>query len=150
MSAIARTEAGQKILKIVTNLQSYTFRRQDSFGNATGFHTVSNTREKERMMTLFRDGFERKLIKVNSKECINEMRTVERDEGIIGAPDRQKDDRVLGSALATTAYTDFLLPRLMAARPGGLTRAVAKAEGDKAGGWQPTQIQSFLRDAMRA
>ncbi len=150
MSAIARTDAGQKILKIVSNLQNYTFRRQDSFGNATGFHTVSNTREKERMMTLFRDGFERKLIKVNSRDCLDEMRRVERDEGIIGAPDRQKDDRVLGSALATTAYVDFLMPRLMAARPGGLSRAVAKADGESAGKWQPTMIQTFLREHMNA
>lgn len=150
MSAIARTDAGLKILKIVSNLQNYTFRRQDSFGNATGFHTISNTREKERMMTLFRDGFERKQIKVNSRDCLDEMRRVERDEGIIGAPDRQKDDRVLGSALATTAYVDFLLPRLMGARPGGLSRAVAKADGENAGKWQPTMIQSFLRDHMKA
>ena len=150
MSAVARTDAGQKILKIVMNLQSYTYRRQDSFGGATGFHTISNTREKERMLTLFRDGFERKVIKVNSRDCLDEMRRVERDEGIIGAPDRQKDDRVIGCALATTAYVDYLMPRLMAARVGGLTRAASLADGDKAGKWQPTKIQSFLREHMNA
>lgn len=150
LSVMAKTEAGMKIFKIVSNLQSFMYKRHDSFGGATGFHTVSSTREKERMLTLFRDGFERNIIKVNSTSCIDEMRRVERDEGFIGAPDREKDDRVIASALATTAWTDYLRPRLMVARPGGLTRAAAAAMGESAGKWQPTQIATFIRDRMKA
>lgn len=150
LSAAARTEAGLKIFKIVSNLQSYMFKRHDSFGSPTGFHTISNTREKERMMNAFRDGFERGIITVNSAACIDEMRRVERDEGIIGAPDREKDDRVIASALATTAWTDYLCPRLMALKPGGMSKAASIAQGENAGKWQPTQIATFIRDRMRA
>lgn len=150
LSVAARTEAGMKIYKIVSNLQSYMFKRHSSFGAPSGFHTISNTREKERMLNAFRDGFERNIIKVNSAACIDEMRRVERDEGFIGAPDREKDDRVIASALATIAWTDYLLPRLMSKHPGGMTRAVAAAQVATAGQWQPTLIKSFIRDRMAA
>jgi hypothetical protein len=149
MSIAAKTDAGKKIFKVVQNLQSYMYKRHDSFGGATGFHTVSNTREKERMLTLFRDGFERNIIKVNSTGCIDEMRRVERDEGFIGAPDREKDDRVIASCLSTTAWADYLLPRLMSAKTGGLTRAASVENIANAGKWTPTGIATFLRDRMR-
>ncbi len=149
-SLMKKTEAGEKIFKVVNNLESFMYKRADSFGPPSAFHTISTTKEKERMLIAFRDNFERGILKVNCKELIDEMRSVERDGSFIGAPDRQKDDRVISSALATTAWTDYLITRLIVATPGGLTRAHSEAHRATAGKWQPTNVAKFLAERMRA
>ena len=147
-AAMSRTEAGKKIFKIVSRLGNYMYKRPDSFGSPSAYHTVSTTRIKELMLNNFRDGFERNIIKVNSKECIDEMRRVVRDEDFIGAPDREKDDRVLGSALATTVWVESLRNRLITACPGGLTREASKRQEAQAGTWQPTNVSKFIQQRM--
>jgi hypothetical protein len=150
LSIMSATEAGKKIFSVVSNLESFMYKRADSFGAPTAFHTISTTKEKERMLIAFRDNFERGIIKVNSRDLIDEMRSVERDGAFIGAPDRQKDDRVISSCLATTAWTDFLINRLIVAQRGGLTREASQRMGEKAGGWQPPGMATYLAERMKA
>ena len=100
------------------------------------------------MLIAFRDNWERGVIKVNSGDLIDEMRSVERDGSFIGAPDRQKDDRVIGAALATTTWTDYLITRLMVATPGGLTRAKSANLVNGEGVYQPTNMAKFLAEKM--
>lgn len=148
LSTSSGTEAGRKIFAIVSRLENFLYKRHDSFSRPSGFHTYSTSKEKERMFNLFCDGFGRSMISVKSKYCLDEMRIVVRDEGFIGAPDRKKDDRVVASCLATTAWQDYLRMRLMTMRPGGLTRELAAKEGSQAGEWQPTNIQKFIQERL--
>jgi hypothetical protein len=149
LSITSRTDAGKKIFSIVSQLQSFHYKRQDSMGQPSAFHTYSTTREKERMFSLFSGYFSRSMVKIRSARCLDEMRVVVReDDGFIGAPDRQKDDRVVGACLATTAWQDYLRGRLMSMRVGGLTRELAKKEEGAAGEWQPTNIQNFIQERL--
>ena len=149
LTVMSRTEAGKKIFKVVSRLENYMYKRQDSFGMPSGFHTISNTREKERMLNNFRDGFERNIIKVHSKDLIDEMRKIVRDEGFLGAAGRDKDDRVLASGLATTAWTDYMRPRLVSVIPGGMTREASIARESTAGQWAPTNVSKYLQMHLR-
>lgn len=149
LTIMSRTEAGKKIFKVVSRLENYMFKRHDSFGNPSGFHTISTTKEKERMLNNFRDGFERNIIKVRSKDCIDEMRRVVRDEGFLGAPDREKDDRVMAAGLSTTTWTDYLRPRLVSAIPGGLTREASKKK-EMTGNAHTTSIGQYLKERMNS
>lgn len=148
LTIMSRTEAGKKIFKVVSRLENYMYKRQDSFGAPTGYHTQSSTREKERMLNNFRDGFERGLIKVRSKACIDEMRKIIREDGFIGADGRDKDDRVLASGLSTITWTDYLRARLVSAIPGGLTYEAAKTRAASSGKWQPTNIGKFIQERL--
>lgn len=150
LSIMSQTEVGKKIFSVVSNLENFMYKRADSFGAPTAFHTISTTKEKERMLIAFRDNFERGIIKVHSKDLIDEMRSVERDGAFIGAPDRQKDDRVIGSSLATTAWTDFLVTRLIIARPGGLTREISKKMDNGESNASSVNVAKFLSERMKA
>ena len=112
--------AAKGILNVVANIQSFMFKRPDSFGAPSAYHTMTNTREKERMFNSFKDGFERGLITVNSTGCIEEMKNIVREDGFLGAPGRGKDDRIVSSSLATVAWTDYVRIRMV---QQGLTRA---------------------------
>jgi hypothetical protein len=80
-----------------------------------------------------KDYFERGMMRIRSIECIEEMKTIRRDGGTIAAPGRQKDDRVIATALAAAAYAEQVQPRLIAMK---LTRAVSKGMED----FTPEQI----------
>lgn len=148
LSMMSQTDAGRKISFIVSRMQNFMYKRSDSFSGPSAFHTITTAKEKERMLNLFRDGFERKMITIKSPDCLDEMRHVIRDEGFLGAPDREKDDRVMASGLATTAWQDRLRARLMGMVPGGLTRTAAVERDKTAGDWEPTEIMNYIQSQL--
>ena len=79
--------------------------------NSLGWVTTHSS--KERMMNYFKDYFERGMLKVYSTDLLDEMKSIVRDNGTIAAAGRGKDDRVIGSALATAAFAEQLQPRLI-------------------------------------
>ena len=74
------------------------------------------------MMSYFKDYFERGLMHVYSQPLLEEMKAIVRDGASIAAYGRNKDDRVMATALACAAFAEQVQPRLMAMR---LTRKVA-------------------------
>lgn len=133
---------GQRgILDIVANIQNFTYQRPDSFGAPSAYMTQSSTREKERMFNCFKDGFERGMIRVVSKDCIDEMNNIERQDGFLGAPGRGKDDRVVAAALATIAWIDKVRLRLV---QQGLSKSeVAQRDQSNKGG--QSNVATYLK-----
>lgn len=132
---------GRGILDVVGSIQNFMYKRPDSFGAPSAYHTQSSTREKERMFNVFKDGFERGMIKVVSKDCIDEMNNIERQDGFLGAPGRGKDDRVVAAALATIAWTDFVRLRLV--QQGLSKNEVAQRDQSNKGG--QSNVATYLR-----
>ena len=60
-------------------------------------------------------------------ETIDEMKTIIRDGGSIEASGRNKDDRVIASALACAAFAEQVQPRLIAQK---ITRSVSRSQED--------------------
>jgi hypothetical protein len=104
----ATSETSRKIMAVVANLQNYLYKRLDSFGRPSAYHWTTTSATKERMLGIFKGEFERGQSTVKSAELLNEMQKVVRDDGIIGAPGRGKDDRVMAAGLAHVAWADFL------------------------------------------
>lgn len=150
LSIMSQTDAGKKIFSIVSRMQNFMYRRSDTFGGPSAFHTITTAKEKERMLNLFRDGFERGMLNIRSTRLLDEMRHVVRDDGFLGAPDREKDDRVLASGLATIAWQDRLRPKLMGIVPGGLTRSAATERDKTSGEWEPTVITTYIQEMLNA
>jgi hypothetical protein len=80
---------------------------------------------KERMLAYFKDYFERGMMKVLSMELLEEMKTVMRHDGRLGAPGRGKDDRVIAAALACAAFSEQVQSSLIYAKK---TRAESRVE----------------------
>jgi len=119
---------GRDLMDVLGSMQNYLWRRNDSLGgvsNSIGFLTTSST--KERMLSYMKDYFEREMMKIYSMDTLEEMKSIVRENGFIGAPGRSKDDRVIAAALATVAFAEQLQPRLIAQK---LTRAVSKTHED--------------------
>ena len=117
---------GKSLMDVFGSMSNYIWRRNDSMSgisNSIGWLTTSSS--KERMLNYMKDYFERGMMVIRSLETIDEMKTVVRNDGSIEASGRNKDDRVIASALAAAAYAEQLQPRLIQMR---LTRDVNKAQ----------------------
>jgi len=120
------SQQGRDLMNVLAHMQNYIWRRNDTLGgmsNSIGWMTT--TQSKERMLSYFKDYFERGIMKVYSTELIEEMKSIVRDQGSIAAYGRGKDDRVIATALAAAAYAEQLQPRLLAGR---ITRQVNKKQ----------------------
>ena len=123
MAANMGNSTGKDLMDVLGNMQNYLWRRNDNLGgpgNSMGYLTTSST--KERMLAYYKDYFERGMMNVLSMDLLEEMKTIVREDGFIGAPGRAKDDRVIAAALACVAFAEQVQPRLIAAK---LTREVS-------------------------
>ena len=119
---------GRDLMNVLGHMQNYLWRRNDTLGgpgNSIGWLTTPAT--KERMLAYYKDYFERGLMKVLSIDLLDEMKSIVRDSGTIGAFGRGKDDRVIATALGVAAYAEQVQPRLMQAK---ITRSVNKVQED--------------------
>jgi hypothetical protein len=117
------------LLDVLGSMQNYIWRRNDSMGglsSSIGFLTTSAT--KERMMNYMKDLFERGMLAIYSEDTIDEMKTIVRDGGSIEASGRNKDDRVIATALACVAFSEQVQPKLIALK---YTREIARAQDEK-------------------
>jgi len=117
-------QRGRDLMDVLSHMTNYLWRRNDNMGgisNSIGWQTTSAT--KERMLSYMKDYFERGMMEVLSIDTIEEMKTIIRDGASIEASGRNKDDRVIASALACAAYAEQVQPRLIQMR---LTRDRSK------------------------
>ena len=132
---------GHKLYSVIANIQNYLYKRLDSFGAPSAFHWKTTTDTKERAFNLIKDCFERGIMLVKSKELIDEMKNVIRDEGTIGAPGRGKDDRVVAAALAAVAWADYVRMRMI---QQGMTKATVQSRDSKQNG-DSINVSGFLK-----
>jgi len=102
------------IFQFAANVQHYLYRRPDSMGGMSAYHWQSTQNTKLRMMSDMRDILARDMADIHSVELIEECNKVEIEDGSIGAPGREKDDRVIAFGLALRAWLDMLHPQLSA------------------------------------
>ena len=119
-------QVGRDLMDVLGSMQNYIWRRNDTMGglsNSIGWLTTSAT--KERMLSYMKDYFERGMMAIYSMDTIEEMKTIVRDGGSIEASGRNKDDRVIASALACAAYAEQVQPKLIQMK---ITREVSRAQ----------------------
>ncbi len=127
-AAAMGTALGKDLMDVYGNMQNYIWRRNDTMGglsNSIGWMTTAAT--KERMLTYMKDYFERGMLDIYDIDTIDEMKTTVRDGSSIEASGRNKDDRVIATALACAAYAEQVQPRLINQK---LTRRVSRVQDD--------------------
>lgn len=119
---------GNDLMAVLSCMQNYIWRKNDSMNGISGsIGWLTTGPSKERMLSYFKDYFERQMCQIKSPDLLEEMKGVVRDGGTIGAPGRGKDDRVIAAALAAAAFAEQVQPRLISMK---LTRTVSKAQED--------------------
>jgi len=117
---------GASLMNVYASMTNYIWRKNDSLGgmsSSMGWLTTSAT--KERMLSYMKDYFERGMMDILDMDTIEEMKTVVRDGGAIEASGRNKDDRVIASALAAAAFAEQVQPQLIGRK---ISRLVSKVE----------------------
>ena len=133
---------GRSLMDVLAHMRNYMWRRNDNMsGVSNSIHWMTTSQTKERMMAYMKDYFERGMMAVYSTELLEEMKTIIRDGGTIEASGRNKDDRVIASALACAAYAEQVQPQLIMRR---LTRDAARAK-DKQEGKDSAIVQTGQR-----
>ena len=126
LASVAGGALGYGLMDVLGSMQNYIWRRNDTMGglsNSIGYLTTSNS--KERMLNYMKDYFERQMMTIRSMDTLEEMKSIVREDGFIGAPGRAKDDRVIATALAAVAFAEQVQPRLIAQR---ITKEVSRAQ----------------------
>jgi hypothetical protein len=119
---------GHGLMDVLGSMTNYIWRRNDTLGglsNSIGYITTSQT--KERMLNYMKDYFERGMMDIKSMDTLEEMKGIVRENGFIGAPGRNKDDRVIACALATVCWAEQVQPRLVAQK---ITKEISKSQED--------------------
>jgi hypothetical protein len=122
-------DMGRHLMDVYGSMSNYIWRRNDTMGgmsNSIGWLTTTQT--KERMLSYMKDYFERGMMAVYDMDTLDEMKTITREGGSISASGRNKDDRVIASALSAAAYAEQLQPRLIAMK---ISRKVSRAQEEK-------------------
>ena len=107
--AAARPSEGRTFWDATANIKAFLFRRLDSFTSGVAPHWKTTADTKERMCGAYKDYFERGMATVRSPELLGEMKSFVREDGVLGAPGRGKDDRVIAAALALPALVTMVL-----------------------------------------
>ena len=96
-------------------ISTYLYQRYDSlYRSPSAIHTMTTFQQKERYMGSMKDYFERDFLRVRSRDLLDEMKHMIRENGSAPAADtRSKDDRVIAAALAIIAWNDQLRSRLI-------------------------------------
>jgi len=113
-ASMLKGNVGRDLLDVLSHMQNYIWRRNDAMGTlSASIGWVTTTQTKERMLTYMKDYFERGMMAIYSGDTLEEMKTMIRDGGSIEASGRNKDDRVVATALASAAYAEQVQPRLI-------------------------------------
>lgn len=109
-------DQAEAVKQVVRHMRQYIFRKPDTFnGMLQAWHTKTTEEIKERIMNSLRDYLEREILVVRSAALVSEMQVVVRENGSApGAGSRDKDDRVVGAALAVMAWHDQMRAQLLA------------------------------------
>ena len=142
MAANTPGGVGKGLMDVIGNIQNYLYKRPDTFGAPSAYHWKTTYDTKERMFNLYKDTFERGLLLARSKDLMDEMKNVIRDNGTLGAPGRGKDDRVVASCLAVVAWQDFIRMRLVQM---GITKASAMSKENVSASGASHNVTNYLK-----
>ena len=124
-ATVDEKQRGMALANVLGSMSNYIWRKNDNLtGPTSSIGWLTTTNSKERMLAYFKDYFERGMMRIRSMECLEEMKSIVREEGAIAAPGRGKDDRVIACALAAAAYAEQVQPRLLRSR---MTRKLVHA-----------------------
>ena len=151
------TNMHRDIYNVLGGIRDYLWRKQDSIMGSLAYQWQTTQKEKIRMLSTFRNYFEREMLVIRSPELAVEMRNISRAGDQIGGEGRAKDDRVIGAGLAIIAWNDWIMQEMMMSnrtyaletRPKGEAKMAPAGERAVLKYLQSQGIRGFGGDAPR-
>jgi hypothetical protein len=132
------------IANVLGAMKYYMYKKPDNPAGGLVYQWRTSSSEiKAVLMNGFRDAFELNRHSISSLYCLEEMKGVILEGGVIHGEGRKKDDRVIAAALAHEMWRRWIQPRLHA---GGLTYASVMANDVKG---PPSKAESIAIDYLR-
>jgi hypothetical protein len=110
---------------VLNGMRWYLYHRPDSLGAGYVYNFLTTRDSKFDLMNRLRSAYTTRVLQVRSRPLLGEMQAVVQEGSTIEAPGREKDDRVVGAALANFAWDDWVRPQMIA---NGMTYERVKAE----------------------
>ena len=101
---------------IFQNVRNYIYSRSDSMTTGHNFHFKTNLQLKIAILERLRDMNNSALVTIQSRETLEEMRTLTRNGDSISAEGRAKDDRVISLALGIHQWESAVRRNMIAHR----------------------------------
>lgn len=132
---------------IFRNVHAFISTKPDALGPSQNWHIKTNAQSKIADMETLRDFVSNGQLHIRSRDLVEEMATITREDNTIKAPGTKKDDRVLALAFALRCWAHKLRPQLVARR---MTRAAVEARTqlkltDQVFLFNQNQLDGFIR-----
>ena len=102
------------LLDVFSSVKWYLYHRPDSMGAGYVYNWKTNQDNKLKILNQMRDNYTLHMLEVRSIPLLEEMERIVQDGGEIQAEGRAKDDRAFATALAVTAWIDWVRSGLIA------------------------------------
>lgn len=99
---------------VLNGMRWYLYHRPDSMGAGYALNYKTTRDSKFDLMNRMRSSYTTRMLHVRSRMLLSEMQSVVQDGSSIEAPGREKDDRVVGGALANLAWDEWVRPTMIA------------------------------------
>ena len=133
-------------LDVLETARWFLYHRADSLGPGFVYNFETTAKLKFEMMSTLRDIYTTNQTDICSVELLREMLEVEQTGGSIEAPNRGKDDRVVGFGLAAYAWVKWRRAGLLAA--GETFESVTEKEEQETPNVVESIVANFLRRAQ--
>ena len=102
------------LLDVFSSVKWYLYHRPDSMGAGYVYNWKTNQDNKLKILNQMRDNYTLRMLSVKSIPLLEEMERIVQNGGEIQAEGRAKDDRAFATALAVTAWIDWVRGGLIA------------------------------------
>lgn len=114
MGYLRGTASNMDLLDVFSAVKWYLYHRPDSMGAGYCYNWKTNQDNKLKILNQMRDNYTLRMLTVRSIPLLEEMERIVQDGAEIQAEGRAKDDRAFATALAVTAWIDWVRGGLIA------------------------------------
>ena len=122
---LMHTPAAAKQSSAIDTMRWYLYQRPDSMGSGYVYNWKSTGDNKLLIMNQMRDCHSLEQMTIRSEKLLSEMSRVVQEGSEIRGEGKQKDDRVIATALAVKAWIEWMRPSLISQ---GLSRMVVRRQ----------------------
>lgn len=114
MGYLRGVASNMDLLDVFSSVKWYLYHRPDSMGAGYVYNWKTNSDNKLKILNQMRDNYTLRMLAVRSIPLLEEMERIVQDGDEIQAEGRAKDDRAFATALAVTAWIDWVRGGLIA------------------------------------
>lgn len=108
MGYLRGAASSMDLADVFSSVKWYLYHRPDSMGAGYVYNWKTNTDNKLKILNQMRDNYVLRMLRIRSIPLLEEMERIVQDGSEIQAEGRAKDDRAFATALAVTAWIDWV------------------------------------------